>query len=142
VTRTFVDSSVLLTAWRGREGSEQGLAVLEADDREFCTSQMVRLELLPKPGYFKNQLECAFYGLHFARVQAEEPLSQALGDEAMKLGGKFGVAAADALNLCAAIRLGAKEFITAEKPGKPMFRVPAIQVLSIHSSRDFPGKTR
>jgi hypothetical protein len=31
-----------------------------------------------------------------------------------------------------AIRQGADEFITAEKPGKPMFRVRGITVKSIH----------
>ncbi len=46
---------------------------------------------------------------------------------------KFGLAAGDALNLASAIRQGADEFITSELPGKPIFRVPGIQVISLHA---------
>ena len=81
------------------------------------------------------QAETQFYHLHFSRVKAEEPLSAELGREAMSLASAHGIAAADALNLCAAIRLGAKEFITSEKPGKAMFNVPALKVISLHSIR-------
>lgn len=133
MTRTFLDSGVLLTAWRGKECAEQALALMEDPDREFCSAQLVRLELLPKPAFFKQQAETRFYHIHFARVKAEEPLSAALGKEAMTLASAYGIAAADALNLCAAIRLGAAEFITSEKPGKPMFSVPALKVISLHS---------
>ena len=47
MTRTFLDSGVLLTAWRGKECCEQALAVMEDAGREFCTAQLVKLELLP-----------------------------------------------------------------------------------------------
>lgn len=133
MTRTFLDSGVLLTAWRGKECAEQALAVMEDKDREFCTCQLVRLELLPKPAFFKQVLETRFYNVFFGQVKAEEPLSADLGKEAMRLASAHGIAAADALNLCAAIRLGAQEFISSEKPGKPMFSVSALKVTSLHS---------
>ncbi len=136
MTRTFLDSGVLLTAWRGKECCEQALAVMEDESREFCTAQLVKLELLPKPAFFKQKLETEFYGTYFAQVEHEEPLSEALGNEAMALASAHGIAAADALNLCAALRLGAEEFITSEKPGKPMFSVPRIKVISLHSLRN------
>ena len=44
-----------------------------------------------------------------------------------------GLAAGDALNLASAIRQGADEFITSELPGKPMFRVPGIKVISLQA---------
>jgi predicted nucleic acid-binding protein len=44
---------------------------------------------------------------------------------------QYGLSAVDALHLAAAVRQGAGEFITAEKPGKPMFRVRGIAVKSI-----------
>jgi hypothetical protein len=59
-----------------------------------------------------------------------------LGNEALALASAHGIAAADALNLCAALRLGVEEFITSEKPGKPMFSVPRIRVISLHSLRN------
>jgi len=133
VTRTFLDSGVLLTAWRGKEGCEQALSVMEDESREFCTAQLVKLELMPKPAFFKQKLETEFYGTYFAQVKHEEPLTEDLANEAMALASAHGIAAADALNLCAALRLGADEFITSEKPGKPMFSVSRIRVISLHS---------
>jgi hypothetical protein len=111
---------------------------MEDESREFCTAQLVKLELLPKPAFFKQKLETEFYGTYFAQVEHEEPLSEALGNEAMALASAHGIAAADALNLCAALRLGAEEFITSEKPGKPMFSVPRIKVISLHSLKNPP----
>jgi hypothetical protein len=111
---------------------------MEDGSREFCTAQLVRLELLPKPAFFKQKLETEFYSTYFAQVKYEEPLSEALGNEALALASAHGVAAADALNLAAALRLGAEEFITSEKPGKPMFSVPKISVISLHSLKNPP----
>ncbi|HXI73326.1 MAG TPA: hypothetical protein VNN22_23545 [Verrucomicrobiae bacterium] len=39
----------------------------------------------------------------------------------------------DALHLASALRQGADEFITSELPGKPLFRVPGIKIISLHS---------
>ncbi len=130
--RTFLDSGVLLTAWRGRD-AEAALAVMEDPQREFYTSQLVKLELLAKPAFFKQEAEMEFYQTHFRAVKGEEPLSRELGEKAEELGRRHGLAAVDALHLAAAIRQGVKEFITAEKPGKPMFRVRGITVKSIHT---------
>jgi predicted nucleic acid-binding protein len=44
---------------------------------------------------------------------------------------KYGLAAMDALHIAAALSVDAKEFVTTEKPNKPMFRVSNIQVISI-----------
>jgi hypothetical protein len=130
--RTFLDSGVLLTAWRGRD-AEAALAVMEDSNRQFCTSQLVKLELLPKPAFFKQEAESEFYMTHFRATIAEEPLTTELCEQATKMACQYGIAAMDALHLAAAIRLGAKEFITAEKPGKPIFRVSAITVKSIYT---------
>jgi hypothetical protein len=132
--KTFLDSGVLLTAWRGIEiEAEAALAVMDDPKREFCTSQLVKLELLPKAAFFKQTAETEFYQTHFRAVVSEEPLSPSLGEAALKLASRYGVAAVDALHLAAAIRQGAKEFFTAERAGKPMFRVREIIVRSIHS---------
>ena len=130
--KTFLDSGVLLTAWRGRD-AEAALAVMEDPRRQFCTSQLVKLELLPKPAFFKQKAEIQFYQTHFRQAISEEPLSLELGEKAWELARRHGLAAVDALHLAAAIRQGADEFITTEKPGKPMFRVGGITVKSIHA---------
>jgi predicted nucleic acid-binding protein len=134
--RTFLDSSVLLMAWRGID-PESALAVMDDPRREFCTSQLVKLELLPKAKFFKQEGEIEFYRTHFRAAKGEEPLSRELGEKAEELAANHGIAAVDALHLAAAIRQGAEEFITAEKPGKPMFRVRDIAVKSIYSLSRF-----
>jgi predicted nucleic acid-binding protein len=96
------------------------LAVMEDSRRRFYTSQLVKLELLPKAIFFQQEEEIEFYQTQ-------------LGEDAKKLAARHGLAAMDALHLAAALRQGAEEFITAEKPGKPMFRVRGISVKSIHT---------
>lgn len=101
------------------------------DGREFCTSQMVKLELLPKPLFEKRKLEVAFYQEHFEGCVGSEPLSEVLGNEAEQIAAKYGLAGPDALQISAALRQGAGEFYTSEKPGRPMFRVRELKVISL-----------
>jgi hypothetical protein len=49
------------------------------DTREFVASQLVRLELLPKPRFERRPIEVRFYEFHLAEVVACEPLSEELG---------------------------------------------------------------
>ena len=130
--RTFLDSGVLLTAWKGKDAAG-ALSVMEDAARSFVTSYLVKLELLPKPLYQKRKGEVEFYRAHWERVKAEEPLSAELGHEAFDLAKRYGLSAADALHIAAAIRLGAEQFITSELPGKPLFRVKELAVVSLQS---------
>jgi hypothetical protein len=106
---------------------------MEDGTREFFTSEAVKLELLPKPTFEKRRAEVEFYNAHFSDAEASEPFSAELGRDALSLAKKFGLAAMDALHLASAIRQGADEFITSESPGKPVFRVAGIKVVSLHS---------
>jgi hypothetical protein len=115
--KTFVDSGVLLKAWRGEDLAQEALAVLADDQREFFSSQMVRLELLPKPRFEKRLREAAFYESFFAEALAAQ----------------YGLAGPDALQIAAALRHGVGEFYTTEKPTKPMFRVKELTVISLYS---------
>ncbi|HXA44391.1 MAG TPA: PIN domain-containing protein [Candidatus Angelobacter sp.] len=134
--KTFLDSGVLLHAWRGETLAGPALRILDDDTREFFTSQLVRLELLPKPRFEKRPREIAFYEAHFAGCESSEPLSAALGAEAEKLAARHGLAGPDALQIAAAIRQGVEEFYTSEKPGKPMFRVKEIKIFSLFTLLD------
>jgi predicted nucleic acid-binding protein len=131
--KTFLDSGVLLTAWKRGEHHERAVSLLADDSQDFVTCDNVRLELLPKPAFEKRQTEIEFYNRHFHETSACEPFSEALGQAALALAKKYGLSAGDALNLASAIRLGADEFITSELPGKPMFRVAGIKIRSLHS---------
>ena len=130
---TYLDSGVLLAAWRSAELRPVALRVLEDPSRQFASSQLAKLELLPKPVFEKRPIETAFYRAHFQEAIAMQPLDEELGQEAQRLAERYGLAAVDALHLSAALRSGAQEFYTSEKPGKPMFRVKELKVISLHS---------
>jgi predicted nucleic acid-binding protein len=44
---------------------------------------------------------------------------------------KFGLSALDSLHVAAAISASADEFITTEKPGKPLHRVRDFRIISV-----------
>jgi predicted nucleic acid-binding protein len=131
--KTFIDSGVLLKAWRGENLAAEASAILADDVREFFSSQMVRLELMPKPRFERRLAEVAFYESFFAEAAAIEPLSAELGREAETLAARYGLSGPDALQIAAAIRHGVQEFYTTEKTSKPMFRVRELKVISLHS---------
>ena len=133
--KTFLDSGVLLAAWRGdaSTGSSAALAVMADDRREFFTCDNVKLELLPKPIFEKRRVELEFYHEHFRSAVASEPFSAELGADAATLASKYGLSAGDALNIAAAVRQGVTEFVTSELPGKPIFRVAETRVVSLRT---------
>jgi predicted nucleic acid-binding protein len=136
MTKTFLDSGVLLTAWKGKEeDARAALSIMEDTEREFYTAQMVKLELLPKPSFYKQKLEVEFYNTHFSSTRHEEPWTRKLTAEAFQLAIRHGLAAADALNAAAALRMKVEEFVTTEMPGKALFRVPDLKVVSLHAAR-------
>jgi len=62
VIRTFLDSGVLIAAFRSRNTvSTPALTLLDDPERVFVTTDYVRLEVLPKPLYFRRETEAAFY---------------------------------------------------------------------------------
>jgi len=122
-----------LSAWLGNSPrSIEAKSIVADESRDFLTSDAVKLELLPKPTFEKRRTELEYYNDHFKGI-ASEPLSKELGGEALTLAKQYGLAAMDALHLASAIRQGADEFITSELPGKPMFRVKELKVISLHS---------
>ncbi len=131
--KTFLDSGVLLKAWRGEELAQVALDLLSDSRRQFISSQMVRLELLPKPRHEKRLREVAFYESFFADAEAIEPLSAELGREAEALAARYGLSGPDALQIAAALRHVVQEFYTTEKSSQPMFRVQELKVISLHA---------
>jgi predicted nucleic acid-binding protein len=129
---SFIDSGVLVTAARSvGELSEKALAILEDPEREFASSEFIKLEVIPKAVYNRQTKEAEFYETFFNSVTCWAPDLNKIFQDAYQIGGQYGLAAMDALHLAAALSLGAEEFITTEKPTKPMFRVSGINVISI-----------
>ncbi len=120
--RTFIDSNVLIPAAKGREDLfERAFAVLDDPEREFITSDFVRLETLPKARFREKRAEVEFYEAFFDAADRTVPASKKLVDEAQKEAETSGLQAFDALHVVAARNAGSDELITAEKPDKTIF---------------------
>lgn len=134
--RTFLDSGVLLRAWKGEElEAEAAGRVMDDVSRQLLTSEIIRLELLPKPIYFKQKDEVAFYEEIFSRSKCDT-VEESLYQDAFALATRYGLGAADALNVASAIRLQADEFVTTERSGRPMFRVKEVKVVTLHAAAE------
>lgn len=130
-TRTFLDADVLISAFRGAgQLAVKARDVLDDPDRTFITSDILRLELIPKAFSNKQNLEVQFYESYFAAAEYVEttPAMVRAAESEAKL---YGLAAADALHITAAKSVAAAEFVTGENPTKPMFDVSGISVVSI-----------
>ncbi len=122
---SFVDSGVLITAARGSSWRAQlALDILADSDRSFCSSIFIKLEVLPKPVCYQQTLEREFYELFFQGVTHWMTDLDSLTQSAYQLACTYGLSGLDALNVAAALLLNAQEFVTTEKPTKPLYRVP------------------
>jgi predicted nucleic acid-binding protein len=135
--RTYVDAGVLIAAARGDDAtSAHAMAILADPDRGFVSSIFVKLEVLPKPIYLQRQTEVEFYEAFFAAVTAwADPLEE-IAAAAYQEACNLGLAALDALHLAAAQAVGATEFVTTEKPDKPIHRTTLISMVSIYPTEN------
>jgi predicted nucleic acid-binding protein len=125
---SFIDSGVLIAAARGNSlRSQKALDILADSDRIFGSSIFVRLEVLPKPVCYKQKLYESFFEGVVHWMCDLDTLTQL----AYELACTYGLSGFDALNVAAATLLKADEFITTEKPTKPMYRVPSIQFVTV-----------
>jgi predicted nucleic acid-binding protein len=132
-TLTFLDSNVLIAAATGRFNySTVALTVISDPAREFASSPFVRLETVPKATFHRKKDEVSFYEDYFNACAAWDDDFVDLVGEAERVGGKFGLNMGDALHVAAALRLGAADFVTGERPTSPLKFVTGIQVLSIY----------
>jgi hypothetical protein len=130
--KTYIDSGVLITAFRGAdEIALRAIQILDDPDREFAVSEFVKLEVLPKAIHGKRQLEVDFYETFFTKVSYwAEPLGLVV-ELAFQQASTYGLATVDALHVAAALIVGADELVTTEKLTKPIHRVTGIQLISI-----------
>jgi len=130
--KTYVDSGVLITAFQGiQPASLRANAILNSSDRDFLSSQFVKLEVLPKAVYHKQQDEAEFYETFFDAVSHWVVDVEQVTQTAYQLAYTYGLAAMDALHVAAALLLKADDLVTTEKLTKPMYRVTEIQIISI-----------
>ncbi|MDO5624456.1 MAG: PIN domain-containing protein [Pseudomonadota bacterium] len=128
--RTYLDSGVLLAAFRA-DGvlGERAMQVLDDPDRQLLVSDAVWLEVMPKALYQGQQAEADFYAAVFEAAQRLAWIPASLA-RAAQVAAQHGIAAMDAIHIAHALDAQADEFITSEKPSKPMFRVQEGMVLT------------
>ncbi|HKR00065.1 MAG TPA: PIN domain-containing protein [Pyrinomonadaceae bacterium] len=118
---TFVDASVLINAIVGSDAARKmrALSVLGDPDREFVATRFLQLEVIPIPLKFNKKKEAAFYARFFKGVTTwVDPAS--IIQSAYDLACQHGLGAIDALHLAAA-RAARAEFVSAERPTKPIY---------------------
>jgi predicted nucleic acid-binding protein len=130
VKRTYLDANVLLAAFRGSESSE-ALKVPDDPERLLLVSDFVRLEVLPKPRFLKQEKEVEFMEAIF-EVAESIPISPELTEKAIEFASLYDISGLDALHVGAAVSGKADELITLEKATKPMFRSREVRVVSLH----------
>lgn len=129
---TYIDSGILIAAFRGPEDiSRCARELLDDDNREFASSDFVKLELLPKAVYNKKETELSFYEAFFESVKHWADLDGALVRKAIDEAEHAGLNAMDALHVAAAVAVGSSELVTTERPEKPIHRVNSIKIQSI-----------
>jgi hypothetical protein len=131
--RTYVDTNVLIKAFRGQDAglAAAAIAVLEDPEREFVGSSFMKLELLPQATFHRRPHEITFYQRFFAQIEQWAEIDEALVEEAIIEAGKYTLGAMDALHIAAARRLKVDEFITAEKPEKPLHRIKLPKIIAL-----------
>ena len=125
--RTYLDSSVLIQAVQGVDGDKTA-GLLEDPEREFVAATFLKLELLPQPTFHKRKAELEFLEAFFKRVMHWREADEALVSAALTEAKSVPLTAVDAIHVAAAKALGCDEFITAEKPGKPLHKVRSLTV--------------
>jgi predicted nucleic acid-binding protein len=131
--RTYLDSSVLIHAVQGVDGGK-ALQLLEDPDREFVAATFLKLELLPQPTFHRRARELEFLEEFFSRIVAWEKATEELLTDALREASQIPLNAVDAIHVAAARRLKAEEFVTGEKPGKPLHQIKGIKVRFLAAS--------
>jgi predicted nucleic acid-binding protein len=131
---SYLDSGVLIAAARGTDiVSAKATSILDSKQRQFSSSSFVRLEILTKAKYHKQQEEVNFYETFFASCAIWANDLDTIINLAEEIAAKYGLNALDALQIAAAMSVNADEFITTEKTTKPLHRVTEITVISLTS---------
>jgi predicted nucleic acid-binding protein len=129
---SYLDSGVLIAASRGNDlVSAKASLILDSKNRVFCCSNFVKLEILTKAKYHKQEDEVNFYETFFASCSiwaTDYPIIMELGEN---LASKYGLNALDALQVASAISVKADQFLTTEKSTKPLHRVTEIATFSL-----------
>jgi predicted nucleic acid-binding protein len=132
--RTYIDANVLIAAFQGEESiSRRAMEVLDDPNRSLVVSDLLRLEVLPKPTFHKRNEEVEFMNTVLESAAENVSCDPEVTSKAIELASKYDVAPMDALHVGAALTAKVDEFVTMEKPTKPLFRVSESEQIKITS---------
>ncbi len=132
--RTYIDANLLIAAWHGKDDAGMAaMAILEDGGRTLLVSDALWLEVMPKAIYQQQKNEIAFYQAIFQCAEHGFWRIEVL-QQAHNLAQRYGIAAMDSIHVATALAMGADEFVSGEKPTKPMFRVTELSITSLRSS--------
>ena len=127
--RTYVDAGVLIRAARGEESlSAPAIEILCDRDREFVSSTLVKLEVLP---HAQHPSEKEFYETYFRHVTTWAPMENWVLAPALRNACASGMAPMDAIHVALARATGCEELITTEKAGAAIFSADGILVVGL-----------
>ena len=130
--RTYVDSNVLMQAFRGTtELALPAMRILDDPDRRFVSSVFSKLELLPKPRYERRLPEVEFYEEFYESCEVVVSGSAATCQAALDEAQRHGLSAVDALHVVSAAEAGAEELVTGEGSTKTIHRATAVRIVSL-----------
>lgn len=130
--KTYIDSGVLIAVTRAsHEMTAKALEILDDPYREFSSSVFVKLEVLSKATYHKQQEELAFYEAFFASCSFWADDLASIVQLAQVKASQYGLEALDALHVASSISVVADELITTERLTKPIHRVREVQIITI-----------
>ena len=134
--RTYIDAGVLISAARGIAPiAIKALEILDDPNREFVSSVFLKLEVMPKAIYYRNEAEAEFYNTFFEAITHWAGSLDTIVKEAFNEACSSGLAAMDALHVASAASPGAEELVTTERSEKPIHRTHLIKVVSIMPER-------
>ncbi len=130
--RTYFDTGIVLRACSARYPAsiDATLELITDPEREIVVSRLLALELFPAAIEGKRGDEVAALKSFFNMAGYHVPVDDSLLEDAINEASKnYTLGALDAAHIAAAKAAGCDEFITTEKPTKPMFKVRGIKVV-------------
>lgn len=129
---TYVDANILIAAFQANgTTAEAALEILDDPDRVFVISAYLRLETVPKPTFHKRQVEIEFMETFFSAASVDIESSSSVTSRAIEFASRYDLSPVDALHVSAAVAGCADEFVTLEKPNKPLHQVEELTVVAL-----------
>jgi len=112
---------------------QKSMEIIDDPGREFIVSDYLKLEVIPKPTFFENHEEVQFMQAFIDNASWQVNATSSITTQAIALACRYGLSAMDALHAETAMEAKADEFITIEKPTRPLSRILEIKVISLQS---------